>query len=181
MPDAKVKVHAVVWRSPASAVPRDLVAALARQGVTWQEASGPFEALAELLATRRDGAPSRVLLLVEPRTLGEADEVRRALLRFDPAVRCWGFAEGANPRLTPLAPLPPIADQEIHIRPAPARAETPRLRLSGEGPNQAAEAEHPAESGSQIHQMDTDENPGSRPPRSLLTAEELDMLLADDR
>ncbi len=156
-------VHAVVWRS--GEAPRDLVAALAQQGITWEEAGGPFDALARVLAARRESQRARVLLLVEPQALDGAEEIRRAIDRFDPGAGCWSYESGRTPRLSPLAPPARPVEPEIVVKPRPADRQA--LRLTGEVAEPVA---RPAPT--------PEEEP--RSPGSVLTPEELAMLLADD-
>lgn len=179
MADRKGNVHAVLWRAESSPMPPDLVTALARQGVRWEEATGALDAFSSVLAARRSSPDSRVLLLVEPLSLAGADEVRGALDRFDPAARCWSFSEAAKPRLSPLGPLPRVAEPEVVVRKPAASVGGPALRLAGLGDGRKTEHMPTLQNGAEDGGGDPPEE--ARPPRSLLTPEELDMLLADDR
>ncbi|HZW08803.1 MAG TPA: hypothetical protein VFF69_02785 [Phycisphaerales bacterium] len=165
-------VYAVVWR--AGSVPSDLAGALQRQEIAWEEAVGPFDALSRVLARRAASAQARVLLLVEPESLAGAPEVRGAIERFDPATVCWGYSTAQSPRLSPLAPVRSRAEPEVVVHGRTAGRPAPDLRLAGEGGT--------AGQGRDVSgQRDGREDGGEVPPRSLLTAEELSMLLADDR
>lgn len=188
MSERTLSVHAVVWRRGDAALPDALAEAFTRQGIRSEEALGPFDAMARMLDARRQGISGRVLVLVEPDQLREQETVRRALDRFDPGARCWGYAAAASPRLAPLPTLPKIEQSpEIVVRPGtpsmprapvdtpgttPRRAggQGPALKLTGAGqapsPAAASEAEHDEEN--------------AKSPGSLLTEEELEMLLADE-
>ena len=167
-------IHAVVWRAVGAETPADLIAALARQGIDWEEAVGPFDAFARLAAGRRRG--SRALLLVEPTALTGSEEVRRAIERFDPGVACWGYQRGQSPRLARLAPFSKPKEPEIVVRPRPGGAT--KLRLAGEGAPKRSENPTEIDSERGGH---PEEAPEPESPRSILTPEELEMLLADDR
>lgn len=177
MSQGGAKINAVVWRSAGSAVPADLIAALSRQGIAWEDAIGRFDALSRVLARRADGPGGRVLLLVEPRDLGHADEVLTALERFDPATKCWAFRVGKSPQLSPYAPPARPAEPQVVVRPGPTPRAGHQLKLAGEG---AATGPGPAEPDSPgAQEPEGRREPDS--PRSLLTPEELEMLLADSR
>ena len=167
-------IHAVVWRGVGAETPADLIAALARQGIDWEEAIGPFDAFARIAAGRARG--SRALLLVEPTGLEGIEEVRRAIERFDPVVACWGYRRDQSPRLARLAPLAKPREPEVVVRPRLGGG--PKLRLAGEGSAQRSEQPAVAESRRVEH---PEEAPESESPRSILAPEELEMLLADDR
>lgn len=167
-------IHAVVWRAVGTETPADLIAALAKQGIDWEEAVGPFDAFARLAAGRARG--SRALLLVEPTALAGTEEVRRAIERFDPGVACWGYRRGESPRLARLAPVVSPREPEIVVRPRLDGG--PKLRLAGEGA--AERSEHPTAVDSE-RGGPPEETPEPESPRSILTPEELEMLLADDR
>lgn len=182
--DQTPRVHAVVWRSPGTPIPEDLVSALARQGIQWTDSTGPFDAFSRLLTlpSRRPGSPGRVLLLVEPDALPAADELRHALDRFDPATVCWGYQPGAHPRLAPLPPIDKPAEPEIVVRQTPKSSNGIHLRLTGSRPdarpipNQIPNQDHDPEHTPAA----ADEPVEPETPRSVLTPEELEMLLADD-
>jgi hypothetical protein len=149
--------------------------------IEWEESTGPFEAFSRLLTLpgRGSGGPGRVLLLVEPETLSGGEDLRRALERFDPATVCWGYRAGAHPRLAPLPPLDKPAEPEVVVRTSAKPSNGRHLRLAGGEPEvtvptpMAGEAKHT--------QNDDGGSGESDPPRSVLTPEELEMLLADDR
>lgn len=179
-PGGAPRVRAIVWRAPGSEVPGDLAAALARQSIGWEESVGPFEAFSRVLALpgRSQG---RVLLLVEPDTLDRADEVRRAIERYEPEAACWAYRAAAHPRLAPLGRLPTPAEPEIVVKPRPKPSNGSHLRLSGSGPGAPGDGANGSETDHDANIAG--EAPGREPesPRSVLTPEELEMLLADDR
>ncbi len=190
-------VHAVVWQRPDGQPSRALADALDRQKITREEAGNPFEAFSRLLAARSRGVKGRVLVLVEPGMLPEQESLRRAVERFDPDARCWAYEAGNNPKLTPLPHPPPPAEEnpEVVVRPLtkvdrdmnglPVRgtrsksAGGPNLKLTGK----AAEAPGSLSGEAGSAAVDATGAGGDEPetPRSVLTTEELEMLLADDQ
>lgn len=152
-------VRAVLWTLDRPDPPAELASALSRQGIAWTRATGPFDAFARVLEAQ--GGEARVLLLVEPESLPDWVEVLGALERFVPEVGCWGYRSSGVPRLAKLDR--PRTRPEVVVRPARARSGPPALRLT--------DAPAPPE---------RSEGDGSNlPARSLLTPEELEMLLAD--
>ncbi len=103
---------AVVWASRAFEEPKGLLHALAKGGLAVVEVAGPFAALAELCRLervrsehQRSGAPivpPAALVLVFPERLDDALGLIEAAERYVPAVKCWMFGPGANPRLRPI-------------------------------------------------------------------------------
>lgn len=187
-PDHPPRAHAVVWRPTGRAVPEDLAAALARQAIEWEESVGPFDAFARLLALPRGGStgPGRVLLMVEPEVLTQTIEVRRVLERFDPTIGCWAYRPAQHPRLALLPSLTKPAEPQIVVKaqPAPGSQNRPKasngshLRLAGGLADPAAHQPPPTPATGEASEPLADQ-PES--PRSTLTREELEMLLADDR
>lgn len=191
-------VHAVVWQRPDGQPSRALGDALGRHGIRSEPAGNPFEAFSKLLAARVRGVKGRVLVLVEPDALCEQDVLRRAVQRFDPQARCWSYEEAASPRLAPLPHLPQVAEDspEVVVRPSggtdgsalhgsqpqeiPSRSATrPRLKLTGKAGGSPSERPAAAESADGTGPGAEDGVPQT--PRSVLTTEELEMLLADDQ
>ena len=178
-------VHAVVWRASDGDVPVSLVDALDRQGIGHEDATGPLDAFSRLLASRNRGARGRVLVLVEPEQLAEHEIIRRALERFDPDARSWAYRATQSPRLAPMAPLPAAEKApDVVVRAGAGRSgrgdglggtqpagpgsvsAPPALKLAGKG----GQTPPPTEQGEDAEQQT---------PRSVLTPEELEMLLAD--
>lgn len=166
-------VHAVVWRQPGGAVPAALADALSRQGITFEAACGPFDALSRVFHARARGDEARVLLLVEPETLPDQEAVRVALDRYDPQARCWAYRERGSPKLGPLPVPPPPSEPEIVVRQQPRPK--PQLRLTDDPPPREAATDALSDDDGPEAQAPSDS------PRSILTPEELEMLLADDR
>ncbi len=182
------KIHAVVWRSAGNEIPADLAGALARQQITWEEAIGPYDALARLLANRDAGHRGLVFLLAEPDQLRETDEVRAAIERFNPAIVSWVYRSKQRPHLAPFAQSSKAAapaEPEIVVRPTTTTRPKPQLKIAGNGNRADAKHEKPRDSTPGRPDPEASSEP-ERPtepesPRSLLTPEELEMLLADDR
>ena len=167
----------MLWREPEAETPPELAQALIGRGIGWDEATGPYDAFARLL-TSRDRAPARVLLVVEPERLAGLAEIAAALERFDPQVGCWAYGETRSPRLAPFAPSPKPAEPEIVVRVPPKPSNGSSLRLVGE---QASAPEPAGESAGASPTEQPEEAAEPQSPRSVLTPEELEMLLADDR
>ncbi|MFG0241840.1 MAG: hypothetical protein ACF8R9_03530 [Phycisphaerales bacterium JB054] len=178
-------VHAVVWRASDGDVPVSLVEALDRQGIGHEHAAGPLDAFSRLLASRNRGARGRVLVLVEPERLTDHETIRRALERFDPDARSWAYRATQSPRLAPMAPLPvPEKAPDVVVRAGAGRSG------GGDGPGGSTPAESgpvsappslklAGEGGQTPRPTGPDEDAEQQAPRSVLTPEELEMLLAD--
>ncbi|MDQ7012932.1 MAG: hypothetical protein Q9O74_03430 [Planctomycetota bacterium] len=197
MSNRGASVHAVVWQQPDGQPSRALADALDRQGIKSEAAGNPFEAFAKLLAARSRGVKGRVLVLVEPGALPDQESLRRAVERFDPDARCWAYEAAKNPKLTPLPhPLPPAEETpEVVVRPlhtddrhmdgsmprAVRSGSTgrPNLKLTGKAAEAPGETSGEVKSTTVEDTGDGHDQPES--PRSVLTTEELEMLLADDQ
>lgn len=130
---------AVVWASRTRDEPRELLAALARGGMTVVEVQSSFAALAEatrLESLRRrarpgETPPSPVVVLVHPETLEDPAALVDAVERYAPGAKCWMYvpAEPAPPGAGDAA-APPIAGKlrPVHIddRVTNFRRPTPR-------------------------------------------------------
>lgn len=110
-----------------------------------------------------------MLLIVEPRGVDRVEETRRTLERFDPLVSCWSYDPLASPKLAPMAAL---ARPEAEVVVRSPRSGPPSLRLSGDAPEREARAESEA--------AEDSESGPARPARSVLTPEELSMLLSEE-
>ena len=175
-------VHAVVWRASDGDVPVALTDALDRQAIGHEDAAGPLDAFSRLLAARNRGARGRVLVLVEPERLNDHEAIRRALERFDPDARSWAYRASQSPRLAPMAPLPPIEPAaEVVVRPGAGRGSVPGgSPAAGPGAGSAPPTLKLAGKTGQTPQPAApDEDSEQQAPRSVLTPEELEMLLAD--
>ncbi len=175
------KIHAVLWHSAGSQTPAELVAALNKQGITWEEAIGPYDALARLLAQQDTGYQGLVLLLIEPPQLSNADEVRAAIERFNPATGCWAYRSSETPHLAPLAPPAKPIEPEIVVRPAARPQPKQQLKLAGNGTHPQTPQESPRNTPDIEGHSDPESPSEPESARSLLTPEELEMLLADNR
>lgn len=200
----------VLWRPPHIPAPPDLLASLRRRAVAITECADPFSATAHVCRIDREGRDPVVLLLVSPAELPEAAEVLDVAARYAPHAARWWYDEDENPRLRqvlpedvlawtprpprttqtfPSATPPSIAAAFKGFEPAdrrrPARGTGqdggPALRLThdaGAGPDEPRAA-----AGRNGASRAVSEAPGEGPapsPSTLLTNEELAMLLADD-
>ncbi|MCL4741442.1 MAG: hypothetical protein KJZ54_04490 [Phycisphaerales bacterium] len=163
----------VLWHAPRARPPGALLDALRRRGIEPTAEVGPYAALARLLRLSRAAREVRpVLVLVEPDSLPEWEPVVAAAARYAPASVCWAF-RGGNPDSLSVVDAPrPRAVTPID--PGPARRPVAPLRLSGSGP---VRADAPPAANGEESASDPDSMPNAR---TLLTEEELAMLLADD-
>lgn len=171
--------------------PPALVEALRRHDIQPVRCDSPFVAFAHLCKLA-PGAPA-ALLLVQPDRLPESEALRLASERYTPGVSCWVYDESSRPRLRAAAPTRPRAQTPArHERTGqarlaqaskdrrPAAPPPPRLRL--------VEPDAP-----DLELVDPGANPdanpdafrgvgptGARSPRSILTDDELEMLMAPD-
>lgn len=132
-------------------------------------------------ARRTDPAPHqlRILLIATPPDQRETTDIHRlgvAAKRFLPDLACWRYTPGATP---PICQYDPVGcedgQDEVMIRRDAVRTFTehgPRLRLAGDG-----QIEGSIEAG----EIDSDASEESASSEgSILTEEELRLLLADD-
>jgi hypothetical protein len=169
--------------------PAALVEALRRHAIEPIRCESPFIALARLCELA--GQTPVALLLVHPDRLPEGEALRVACERYTPTATCWVYDESSRPRLRaapPVRPGAPIAARHeatgkarlARRSPTPAASRpAPRLRLvEPDEPNLGlvdpadAEGANPVAPGVVGH--------GSTSPRSILTDDELDMLMAPD-
>ncbi|MCE7970574.1 MAG: hypothetical protein DYG93_02740 [Leptolyngbya sp. PLA2] len=163
----------VLWHAPRVRPPAALLEALRRRGIEPTAEIGPYAAFARLLRMSKSaGHPRPVLVLVEPDSLPDWDRVVAAAVRFVPAAVCWAFRAGNPDSLTVVESPRPKPVTFVH--PAPAPASGAPLRLSGT--LAGASAATPGANG-QKSSPEPDSMPNAR---TLLTEEELAMLLADE-
>jgi|GEM_PF-1775689 len=174
--------RAVVLHPPGTDLPPVLARALHTRGIETVATSEPMLAMAHLCAP---GSSVRAVLLVDPRACLGAGELVGAVSRFRPATACWVY-EG-----TPGEPLRSVRGDDAarwveQPTPEPVQAPksaqparspnppkpAPELRLTGD-----AEGEIPPYFGDHSA-PDPEHGPASG--RTILTDEELAMLLADD-
>ncbi len=149
----------------------ELRASLIRRGLTVKECATYHEVMAEAAMherARRAGEPREplVVVLIEPDPAGPAAALYDAALRHAPTTVFWELGSGASPRLSAFRPL--VKDRAPAEQAAPAavphacRPARPPLRLAGD----------PA------HVDEHSESEGAS-PASLLSEEELTMLLGE--
>lgn len=185
----------VLWHAAGSDAPAELEAKLRARGIEVVSVRGPYAALAEICsaahepdrvaASNGDPPPRRPLslVLVNPGSLPGAPAVLRCVERFAPRAVVWDYDPGPPPRLTPTAQRAAADDRgfDAPVRasdnppgPGPARDHQPRaarLRLTDPGMMDPPHATP--------DDMMGPARPGREgdPPRQLLSAEELSMLL----
>ncbi|MFG0283300.1 MAG: hypothetical protein ACF8R7_02665 [Phycisphaerales bacterium JB039] len=146
---------------PPAQPPQQLSDLLAQRGFAVQIATGPHLAMAR--ACRAAASNARTILILDrPQRLPRAQELIQALQAYAPGVLVWAYDPANRPNLAALAPetapnqTDPTPVQRSRAAPAP-------LRLVGNGPA-AAEPDN--------QQLPT--------PHSVLSPEELEMLLAEE-
>jgi hypothetical protein len=196
----------VLWHDPASAVPDQLAAALGSKGIVTTRVTNPFMALAVLcrLSHRAAERPDQTaLVILSPERLADAPAVCDAASKYASTARRWMFGPASNPVLRPIvdadvetwrgpaAPMPevkvvPGAVRAAKMRPATpppplsyraSPAGAPALRLTGDGPLDPLVKPADGDGGELAGQEAKAETPRAS---TLLSAEELRMLLGDD-
>ena len=177
-------VRAVLWQRAGESTPEPLMHALEKQGISFVRATNQYDAFSRLLSWKEHG--ERVLLLVEPEGLAGSLEVRRSLLRYDPQAGCWAYRAAGSPRLMPLPPpgreIP--ADPEIVVKPGRGVRSKPELRLAGQSEQAGqthADPDDPGEMPAKRSSAPTADASEPQSSHSILTAEELAMLLTDKK
>lgn len=93
----------VIWRAPHTAVPVELRGALDRRGVHAVECDNAFWATAELCRLHAAEPESPViLLLLDPTSLEEVDEVIAVAEHYAPHASAWVYESEASPPLRAL-------------------------------------------------------------------------------
>lgn len=164
------RVRCILWHAPRANVPEALLTALDRRGVGFVARSNPFGACAEACALARDKSPHEkvVLLLVEPGTLPRVAEVADTLHEYAPDVVLWSFEAAATPQLRAYVASEPRIPEPTPPSPLPP----PQVQI----PNGLRE---------RLGQISPRPNATPAPEveplgRSLLSQEELAMLLSDE-
>lgn len=98
----------VLWLHPTDSVPKPLLKSLSRRIERTIFATDSYRALAEVCAAetacKREGGPSRVvLLMIKPARLAEAGDVLHHLDMYAPRTRRWRFDPSANPIFAPMS------------------------------------------------------------------------------
>ena len=165
----------VLWMPAGQEAPKELIASLERRQLRWTLAQDGYAAMAEILLRLRAGGPkSAVLVLVHPTKLDLSGLVVDSLARYGGPVAIWRFDAEAHPVLA-AAQRHELATVFVRTGATEARAITPRPTK----PTPAAPAEQSApvqaEREAEASEHEEDEPTAS----SLLSEEELSMLLAD--
>ncbi|TVQ61079.1 MAG: hypothetical protein EA378_09510 [Phycisphaerales bacterium] len=182
------RVRCVVLHPPGEGVPEALGRALSMRSIEVTPTPEAYEAMGRLTAWGR-AAPEgpTALLVVRGEACIEAGELVEAAARYAPHTVCWVYEPGASEPLRAITP-PEAARWGEPRKPGaatpPTAARPPReaasLRLAGTAP----EATSPGKTGSETTLIRDDSTfegePGDLSGRTLLTDEELAMLLADD-
>lgn len=201
------RTRCVLWRPPHLPVPQDLLASLQRRHVAITDCTDSFAAMAHLCRLQRSAQDPFVLLLVSPSHLPEAAEVLEAAARYAPLAARWWYDARCSPKLQQVTdadiaawagvPLPSIASAFTAVEPRetvvvpPRRAaapayprSSPPLRLTHEDdaprmPEPEASAGRNGAGPHLVGPLSEADNPPPS-PATLLTNEELAMLLSDD-
>ena len=192
------RARCVVWHAPRVIVPEALLSALDRRGIGIVARSNAFGACAEVLALARESAGGErvVLLMVEPAGLTRIREVTDTVAEYAPGVALWSFESQANPQLSAyvVEDGEEVTDATVgsngHHTPearAPATFEMGTApTLGGEKPKVHVipglreRLEHPKGHNGVPSEATGDEVTRQSGTRSLLSQEELSMLLSDE-
>ena len=172
----------VIWHPRGSLPPDQLVQALDKPQLAWRAWDNDLLAWAEVCAEGRDPAVSGcVLLLVEPDRLANLGAVLEAVERFRPLTLAWVFDPKAEPALASLTP------EEARRRFAPeakAKVTTKRgtIRAFAQAKGGAPPSPPPRlrlVDGDPVADAPTPPAPPQESSGTLLTTEEVEMLLSD--
>ncbi|MFI4917142.1 MAG: hypothetical protein ACIAS6_11630 [Phycisphaerales bacterium JB060] len=155
----------MLWTPAGTPPPRELLASLERRGLAWVGVQDGYSAMTEILLRRQAGPKSAVLVLVHPTKLDLSGLVVDALGRYAGQVAVWRFDPAAQPVLAAAQrhELATVFVRTETVEPRPARSPVP---VPPQPPSKAAQSVSEEE----------DEEPTAS---SLLSEEELSMLLAD--
>ncbi|MEQ8317681.1 MAG: hypothetical protein RIE77_02685 [Phycisphaerales bacterium] len=162
----------VLWTPAGTDPPAELLASLERRSLSWVGVQDGYSAMAEILMRRRSGESpkSAVLVLVHPTKLDLSGLVVDALGRFAGPVAVWRFDPDAQPVLA-AAERHELATVFVRTQEGePRRADQSQDRPPPSSP--AASSDE----GERRQVEPEDEEPTAS---SLLSDEELSMLLAD--
>jgi hypothetical protein len=142
-------------------VPSDLLDGLRSRQVRVRQKSDAPAVMADLAM-----GPSRILIIVEPAAVRDADTLVAAVRRYHPGVTVWQYAMQLDPPLQPWPGKPAAVF---------TRDEAPPLRSDPPTPQDSPAAVFAdyADDEQNLEDIDQPESP-------LLTEEELAMLLGDD-
>ena len=160
----------VLWTAPAPDAPppeppRQLADLLAQRGFTIQIAAGPHLAMARACRAAAAGTGRTIVILDRPNQLPRLQEVIQALQGYAPDVHIWAYDPARRPNLAAFAPEPGPNEAGAPAVPTGSRAAPAPLRLVGDGPGpREPDGEREAET----------------EPHSVLSPEELEMLLAEE-
>lgn len=120
------RIACVLFHAPGAPVPTDLLAALGKRIRHITTFSDAYTAFAEACVLAR--ASTVVLVLVEPSTLADADQLVRSSRLHLPAATIWHFSQTNGRALRKLAPTDVIPwSVPSAARPEPPPAAGPRL------------------------------------------------------
>lgn len=98
------QARCVLWHAPGADVPADLRGALSRRSVATVECDTALWAMAELCRLHHlEPAEPLILLLLEPRLLGDVREAVRVAERYAPHATHWVYDSTREPRLRAYA------------------------------------------------------------------------------
>lgn len=154
--------------------PPGLLSGLRQRGVRLREVADAPAAMATLGLAGAE--PANVLVIVEPEAAGDAEALVQAVRRYHPRVGVWRYRRGDRPVLEKW-PTASAASESFGAQGSNGRAADGNGRAGGSA---APEFSDPASSAAP--EASPSSNGGDEPEdhRSLLTDEELTMLLGDD-
>lgn len=181
------RVRCVVLHPPGSSVPTALGRALSQRSIEVRATDEAFEAMAWLMRWGRSaGEGPAALLVVRGEACVEAQALTQAAERYVPRAVCWVYDPERNEPLRALGAGdvarwagPSTRAPAERVPASPGSRAAPSLRLAGTDPGAGDR-----KTGSEIaHSGDdpaSEGEPSGLSGRTLLTDEELAMLLADD-
>ena len=182
----------VLAHDPAWPPSDELLNALARRGLRVTLCPDPHEAMLGLCGHERDETGVLILLIVEPEQTDWTADLLAAAEVYAPSARLWMFAEEDESQLRQITeddrrffvgadPGPDAADgPELVVVPrSPGQGPSLRLTDTGDHPEPVGpEDVSTGPAAGETAEGDEDESP--RDPASLLSDDELNMLLADE-
>lgn len=178
-PESVGEMVCVLFHEPNTAPPVRLCRALGNKGIRIRTCTDQYTALSALCAnSKRPGISLNILVLAEPTRLCDAAELVQLAEVYAPGSVCWMFSETPHEQIREVRP----SDLETWRSTASGGGESrsahasPSLRIAPEmtAPKQKESGRNdPA--GDPVR-TDT----GTEEPGSILTDDELSMLLADD-
>lgn len=197
--DRHPPTRCILWRPASTATPAELLASLHKRGISITDCTDPYAALAHICRLEHAPPDRVILLLVSPTQLDGAPEALDTAGRYAPHAASWWYDARTSEKLQRITPedIAGWAARDRAARtadghagePFPAAEPAPSPRPTGGPPRRApalrlisddtdAALYHTAPLDAEVGH-DGEPDPDSPTPTTLLTNEELAMLLAD--